>query len=83
MLATIPNPHSGTIRQQHTVPVPVLCPVSNNPATGSRIVISYMGDACLLDVTTLPGYIASFFGSQVTRDLEKFTAQVGEDIGND
>ena len=80
MLATIPNPHSGAVRQQHTLPVPALCPVSQNPAVGSKIIISYTGHDVLLDVLTLPSYIASFYGSQVTRDLEKFTAQVGEDV---
>ena len=80
MLATIPNPHNGAVKQQHTVPVPALCPVSQNPATGSRIIISYIGHETLLDVLTLPEHIASFNGSQVTRDLEKFTAQVGEDV---
>lgn len=79
-LATIPNPHDGAVKQQHTIPVPALCPVSHNPAQGSRIVIAYIGHDTLLDVTTIPPYIAEFSGSQVTRDLERFAAQVGDDV---
>lgn len=78
-MATIPNPHNGAVKQQHTIAVPALCPVSQNPAQGSRIVISYTGHDTLLDVTTIPPYIAGFYGSQVTRDLERFAAQVGDD----
>ena len=80
MLATIPSPHSGGIKQRHTVPVPALCPVTSNPAHGSRVIISYVGHDVLLDVVTLPEYISSFVGSHVIRDLEKFTTQIGVDV---
>ena len=80
MLATIQNLHNGTIKQQHTIPVPALCPVSSNPAQGSKITIAYTGHENLLDVVTIPPYIASFYGSTISRDLERFVAQVGSDV---
>lgn len=79
MLGTIPNPRSGAFTQEHTVPVPALCPVSGNPAAGSVLRIAYSNTTALLDVTTLPAFIASFVGSREMRDLEAVTWAVARE----
>lgn len=80
MLKTIPNPHNSYIKQQHTVIIPVLCPVSLNPVQGSKLIISYTADAYVLDILTLPGYVKSFYSSEVVRDLEQLVQRVAVDV---
>jgi NADPH-dependent 7-cyano-7-deazaguanine reductase QueF len=77
MLKTVVNQTPG-VCIRHEVPVPPLCPVSGNPASG-LVSIAYTPNSVILDVMTLTNYIASFVGSETHRDLELVSRAIRDD----
>lgn len=63
----------------HEVPVPPLCPVTGNPVS-AHLIIQYKPDKTIIDVLTITPYLATFIGSTVYRDLEKFSRAVYDDV---
>jgi NADPH-dependent 7-cyano-7-deazaguanine reductase QueF len=80
LLRSIPNPHNGAYTVEHTIPVPPLCPVTNNPVDGSVVRICYSNAITVLDVTTLTPYLASFIGSAEYRDMEAVLSRIAADV---
>ena len=79
-LKTIDNPKISTLTKQiHEVQIPPLCPKTGNPISGSTLTIAYTPKEKLLEVYSLNEYVASFIGSNETRDLELFTQVVARD----
>ena len=80
ILKTIDNPKISKITKQiHEVQVPSLCPKTENPTTGSTLIITYVPKQKLLEIYSLNDYVALFKGSQEVRDLELFTQVVARD----
>lgn len=67
------------MRVEHMVLLPILCPVSQNPAKGSTLNIAYQAGERLLELFALEAYIASYYGHIVVRDMEFFVQVVGEE----
>lgn len=76
-IKTIANPHPELMMEQtHIIELPILCPKSQNPATGSTIAIKYTNPQRLLELFALDKYIKGFIGHQVVRDIEYFVQVV-------
>ncbi|MEP7137377.1 MAG: hypothetical protein ABI904_20830 [Chloroflexota bacterium] len=80
IIKTINNPKvSKQTKQIHEVEIPPLCPKTGNPTKGSTLTITYAPSDLMLEVYSLNEYIASFIGSNETRDIELFTQVVARD----
>ena len=79
-LKTIANarPHLST-EIEHVIVLPILCPVSDNPAAGSTLTIAYTAGVRILEVFALEAYIKAFHGHTIVRDMEFFVQVVGEE----
>ena len=79
-LKTIANarPHLKT-QIEHIVTLPILCPVSNNPALGSTLAIAYTAGERILEIFALEAYIQAYHGHTIVRDMEFFVQVVGEE----
>jgi NADPH-dependent 7-cyano-7-deazaguanine reductase QueF len=64
---------------EHVVLLPVLCPVSQNPAQGSTLTIGYAASARILELFALEAYIAAYSGHTLVRDMEYFVQTVGRE----
>lgn len=79
-LKTIGNARpSLRMRVEHVILLPILCPVSQNPAMGSTLTIAYQADERLLELFALEAYIAAYHGHNIVRDMEFFVQAVGEE----
>jgi len=81
VLKTIANPapHLQT-QQEHYLQLPVLCPASKNPGTGSWLRIRYSAHTYFLEVFSLSAYIQSFIAHPMVRDVEAFTQTLARDM---
>lgn len=85
-LQAIENSTNGTMLEQHILDIPVCCPVSKNPRSGSTITISYYPNGQSLEVASLIALIHSFkgglyddAGQLIVRDMEGMIQRIAEE----
>lgn len=85
-LQTVPNTTDGTMLEQHILDIPVCCPVSKNPRSGSTITISYYPVGQSLEVASLIVLIHSFkgglyddTGQLIVRDMEGMVQRIAQE----
>lgn len=88
MIDTMPHTlQSGmTTKEQHVFALPVCCPISKNPRTGSTLTINYEPQDRVLEVASLYAYIHSFIGGLrddtgtiIVRDMEQMIERIAAD----
>lgn len=85
-LQAIENSTNGTMLEQHILDIPVCCPVSKNPRSGSTITISYYPVGQSLEVASLIALVHSFKGGLysdegelLVRDMEGMIQHIAEE----
>lgn len=85
-LQTVLNTTDGSMLEQHILDIPVCCPVSKNPRSGSAITISYHPVGQSLEVASLIALIHSFKGglyddegALIVRDMEGMISRIAQE----
>ena len=85
-LEAVPNATNGSMLEQHILDIPVCCPVSKNPRSGSTITISYYPAGQSLEVASLIAFIHTFkgglyddAGQLIVRDMEGMIQHIAQE----
>lgn len=54
--------HKATLSVEHVLELPVCCPVSGNPKTGSKLSLYYPPDKWVIEVYSLKALVSRFVG---------------------
>lgn len=83
-LKTQPNENRcSTTRVTHILSLPECCPMTKNPRTGSKITISYIPDAFIIEVASLRKYIDSYVGGRGNiRSMEGMIQNITQDCSD-
>lgn len=83
LIQTVDNQNpTMQMAQRHVVNVPPLCPVTGNPQAGSRMTVTYVPEARLLELYSLTDYVRSFIGHKTVRDIEHFAQTLAQDCAD-
>lgn len=85
-LQTIENTTDGTACEQHILEIPICCPISKNPRSGSVLTISYYPHGYSLEIGSLYAYIHQYRGGLYNdlgvleiRDMEGMIFRIAQD----